>query len=51
MKIMIDGVARDMTVEEEEAFRAEHINLPPEPAELSIEGKAEAYDIIIGAVQ
>ncbi len=48
MKILIDGVTRDMTAEEEETFYAERADLPPEPAELSIEAKAEAYDILTG---
>ena len=48
MKILIDGVIRDMTEAEEEAFYEEHANLPTEPKELSVESKAEAYDILMG---
>lgn len=48
MKVLIDGLTRDMTAEEEAAFRRDHENLPPEPEELSLAAKAEAYDILMG---
>lgn len=40
MKIVDNGIVRDMTAEEEEAFYKD-----PEP---SVEDKAEAYDILTG---
>jgi len=49
MKIMDNGVIRDMTPEEEAQFIADHEAMIPPWADVDTpEDKAEAYDILMG---
>lgn len=48
MRIMIGGVVRDMTAEEEAQFIRERENLPLPVDEKALTDKAEAYDILMG---
>ena len=49
MKIMENGVIRDMTPEEEAQFIADHEAMIPPWADVDTpEDKAEAYDILMG---
>lgn len=48
MKILINGIIRDMTEEEEAEFVKEHENLPEIPEGAMLGAKAESFDILMG---
>ena len=48
MKIIVNGITRDMTPEEEAEWGLEHKDLPPYPEGAFDMDKAEAYDILTG---
>lgn len=48
MKIIVNGITRDMTPEEEAEWEREHKDLPPYPKGAFDADKAEAYDILMG---
>lgn len=49
MKIIVNGITREMTFEEQDKFDKEHKNLPAYPEGALDREKAIAYDILIGS--
>lgn len=48
MKIIVNGITRDMTPEEEAQWERDHKDLPPYPDGAFDMDKSEAYDILMG---
>lgn len=51
MKIMIDGVIREMTAEEEREFYEAREGLPDVHPDEQSSNKAEAYDVLMGVIE